>query len=162
MKKTGLVLCIGMICAMMIGNAHAVEATAKSDAIITEAIDQGQPLSEQITALMSRYPALNAALVNSAITAVGADTRAANELFSRALVHVGVTSDEAMNIVAAALSAGMNPDNVTALAIANNMDATLVSQATAAGPATAPNFAPSPIVGLGGSGGDGGISESNQ
>ena len=81
---------------------------------------------------------------------------------------IGADSPFISDFLAALVTAGVNSDAVTLAAITAGVDATIASQATAAGP-TEPTAPASPLIvtlptttvpqGAGGTGGDAGISE---
>lgn len=72
-------------------------------------------------------------LITAAIISAGADSEAAETLIATAIDALGVDSPQIPNILKMASDLGVNRDTVTAIAIASGVDATIASEATAAG-----------------------------
>jgi hypothetical protein len=89
-------------------------------------------------------------------------------MMSDVVAAIGVDSPFIADFLAALVAAGIDNDLVTLAAITAGIDATIASEATAAGPGVSPLFSAPVIVtlpttavpqGAGGTGGDAGISE---
>ena len=113
---------------------------------LQERIQKGKSLEGALTAALKSTPENAEAIIATAIAIAGDD----ENLIKRVLT--------------AAVNAGVPADTVTAIAIANNVDATIASEATAAGAAPGSNngssvkATPAPPS-AGGGGGNDGISE---
>ena len=131
----------------------SIQTTVTQQAI-QASIQEGNTLEEALTTALKNNPENAEAIIAAAIE-IAAD-------------------DEALvkGVLTAAVNAGVPADTVTAVAIANNVDATVASQATAAGATPATPATPAsngnPAVKAtpaspsgGGGGGSGGVSEIN-
>lgn len=78
-------------------------------------------------------PAAAESLLAAAIIAAGADSEAAETLIATAIDALGADSPQIPNILKMASDYGIDRDTVTAIAIARGVDATIASEATAAG-----------------------------
>lgn len=106
-----------------------IVTTQDSDIKTTDSCDFNQVLITAIT----NNPDLADSLVAAAIAAVGPNTEAAESIIASAIIALGIDSPLITNILTAATEAGVNSDTVTVIAIANGVDATIASEATAAG-----------------------------
>ena len=108
-------------------------------------------------------PALAESLVAAALASVGDDAEAAEAIIASAIATLGADSPLIASILQIATEAGVDSDTVTVIAIENGVDATIASEATAAGnnvaDITAVNTGTSNLTDAGGGGGGGGISE---
>ena len=116
-----------------------------------------------LSAAIINDPAAAESLVAAAIAAVGPNSEAAETIIATAISALGSDSPFIANILRIATEAGVNSDTVTAIAIASGVDATIASEATAAGPITAGgnnagNTGNNLSNNTGGGGGGGGIS----
>ncbi|WP_019026687.1 hypothetical protein [Colwellia piezophila] len=118
--------------------------TIIDNAVATVCSPSGCDLNATLTAAIAANPALAESLVAAAIAVVGADSEEAETLVATAIAAVGIDSPLVAGILTAATEAGVDADTVTGIAIATGVDATLASQATAAGPAATPVAAPAP------------------
>jgi len=102
------------------------------------------------------------ALVAAAITAAGADSEMAESIIASAITALGPDSALIPSILTIATNAGVNSDTVTGIAIASGVDATIASDATAAGPGTGTGTGNNTVTtnrgGANNGGGGGGIS----
>ncbi|AXT30124.1 hypothetical protein [Pseudoalteromonas tunicata] len=108
-------------------------------------------------------------------SAIEANPELAEELLAAAIQAVGSDSASVPALLQAAVNGGLTSDSVTGIAVANNVDAGIASQATAAGNTAGGNTAGTTggvtngntggntggTAGGGGGGGAGGISEGN-
>ena len=90
-------------------------------------------LNEALIAAISQFPIFAESLLAAAIKVVGANTEAAETLVASAIFALGVDSPLIANILKVATEAGVDGDTLTAIAIASGVDATIASEATAAG-----------------------------
>jgi len=100
------------------------------------------------------------ALVEAAIIAAGPDSEMTESIIATAIAALGPDSALIPSILTIATNAGVNSDTVTGIAIASGVDATIASDATAAGPGTTPgnNTVTTNRGGANNGGGGGGIS----
>ncbi|MCJ8293073.1 MAG: hypothetical protein MJK15_01580 [Colwellia sp.] len=106
-----------------------IEATKNPDIEATESCE----LNAILIAAIIENPALADSLLAAAIAVVGANTEAAETLVASAIFALGVDSPLIANLLKAATESGVDADTLTAVAIANGVDATIASEATAAG-----------------------------
>ena len=115
-----------------------------------------------LTAAIIADPTAVEELVAAAILAVGADSEAAEEVIATAIAAVGADSPQVPGILKIARDSGVDVDTVTGIAIASGVDATIASEATAAGAiatgGNSRNTGASSASNAGGGGGGGGIS----
>jgi hypothetical protein len=86
-----------------------------------------------LSADIKKDPAAAESLITAAIIAAGADSEAAEAFIATAIDALGANSPQIPNILKMASDLGVNRDTVTAIAIASGVDATIASEATAAG-----------------------------
>lgn len=134
-----------------------------------------------VTATLQQALDANTSIEQAVQDAITADPSNAEAIIAAAIAIVGANSDQISSILTAATNAGVSADVVTSVAIANNVDATVASQATAAGNNTSNQTANNSNAGAGnnnsggntnrsgnaaggggGGGGAGGISEIGQ
>ncbi|WP_404339905.1 hypothetical protein [Pseudoalteromonas mariniglutinosa] len=106
---------------------------------------------------------------DQAITGEHCNATEIDNLITNVVAAIGADSPFIDDFLAALVNAGANPDEVTLAAITGGIDATIASEATAAGPASQNSVATAPVIvtlpntsiplGSGGTGGDSGISE---
>jgi len=114
-----------------------------------------------LTAAIIADPTSAETLVADAIDAAGAESEAAETIIATAIAALGPDSPLIPSILTIATNAGVNSDTVTGIAIASGVDATIASDATAAGPGTTTagtNTVTTNRGGANGGGGGGGIS----
>jgi len=114
-----------------------------------------------LSAAIIADPTSAEALVAEAIDAAGAESEAAETIIATAIAALGADSPLIPGILTIATNAGVNSDTVTGIAIASGVDATIASDATAAGPGTTTagtNTVTTNRGGANGGGGGGGIS----
>ncbi len=117
-----------------------------------------------ITALensITEDPTSAEALVAAALAAAGPDSEMAESIIATAITALGPDSPLIPSILTIATNAGVNSDIVTGIAIASGVDATIASEATAAGPGTTAgtNTVTTNRGGANNGGGGGGISD---
>jgi hypothetical protein len=151
--------------------AHAIDIDPAAQSIIDTAItnectfDIEENKECDFNAILATAITNNSTLAESLVAAIlnaaGANTEAAEDIIATAISVLGADSPLIPSILTIATEVGVNSDTVTAIAIASGVDATIASEATAAG-ATGGN-----IIGdtgnalannAGGGGGGGGIS----
>ncbi|PKG82555.1 hypothetical protein CXF85_13820 [Colwellia sp. 75C3] len=175
MNKTTLAAVTFALLGTTIMPASAIEISPTAQKIIdttiaNECSSGGCDLTAAITAAITNNPALAESLVAAAIAAVGEDSEAAETIIATAIIALGADSPQIANILNIATEAGVNSDTVTSIAIASGVDATIASEATAAGstPANSSPISSTPTNktptytspgNSGGGGGGGGISK---
>ncbi|MFT5299150.1 MAG: hypothetical protein ACI9YH_005202 [Colwellia sp.] len=137
MKKNFIVVTILMALVSTYTLATKITPTVQAsiDTAIESCVDfeNCATLENAIKEAIIANPDMTESIVLAAISAVTPNSEAAEWIITIAINTVGINSSMIVNIINAALSAGVNADTITAVAVANGVDPTIASQATAVG-----------------------------
>ncbi len=106
---------------------------------MTSPVLADEAYNQSVIASLQANPSDAANIISDAIAnicgdgSICADEDAANELLADAIETIGADSPLIQQVLAAANKSGMNTDSITSVAIASGVDATIASEATAAG-----------------------------
>lgn len=120
--------------------AHAIDKNPTEQSIIEATITNENNLNTTLTTAIANNPALAESLVAAALdtvcvnidTVACANSEAAETVIATSITVLGADSPLITNILTVATDAGVNVDTVISVAIANGVDATIASEATAA------------------------------
>lgn len=128
--------------------ATAVDVHPAAQKYIDAMVSTNTNLNEDLAIAITKYPMMSESLVIAATSAVGPDSDAAADVVATALTALGTDSPLTDNILVVAAESGIDNDTIIAVAIANGVDPTTVTEtlgeATAAGPA--PTAIPTPAA----------------
>lgn len=148
---------------------------SKADIIVAVALSINPALVDEIVEIaLNIAPDSSVNIINAVVSTFGNNSDVALDTVAATLSSNATNDAETTRILETASKSGINRDTLTTIAVASGIDATLASEATAAGPLPTPTGAPAPVItppavtiptittqGAGGGGGDGGISEGN-
>jgi hypothetical protein len=150
---------------LIIDNALANECNFETEDVKASDVEKKEicDFDAILTAAITENPELADSLLAAAIHAVGANTEAAETLVASAILALGANSALITQLLTGATESGVDGDTLTVIAIANGVDATIASEATAAGGNTGGNTGNNTGTTTnrgdsGGGGGGGGIS----
>ena len=111
--------------------ANAIEINPKAQSYVDTMVATNSELNAELAIAITEFPSTAESLVAAAIAQVGADSPEVDDIIATAITSLGVDSPLIDNILILAAEAGVDVDNLIALAIANGVDPTLATEALA-------------------------------